>query len=104
MTAPTSGTYKGIAIYQDRRAQDCSNCNLLNGNSNSVITGALYFPSQELQYNGTGNTTAVCTLFVARRIEFTGNSATSNKFKRLADCSAEGLPSGFAYHMVRLVG
>jgi Flp pilus assembly protein TadG len=106
ITAPTSTSnpYRGIAIYQDRRAQDCNNCNLINGNSASVVTGALYFPSQELQYNGTGTTSAVCTLFVARRIVFTGNSSTSNKFKKLADCSAEGLPSGFGYKMVRLVG
>jgi Flp pilus assembly protein TadG len=103
ITAPTSGTYKGIAIYQDRRASDCNNCNLINGNSNSVITGALYFPSRELQYNGTGTTSAVCTMFVARRITFTGNSTTSNKFKKLADCSSEGLPSGFGFRMVRLV-
>jgi Flp pilus assembly protein TadG len=104
LTAPTSGTYKGIAVYQDRRASDCNNCNLINGNSASVITGALYFPQQELQYNGTGTTTATCTMFVAKRITFTGNSATSNKFKKLTDCSAEGLPSNATTRMVRLVG
>jgi hypothetical protein len=43
-------------------------------------------------------------MFVAKRIEFTGNSATSNKFKKLADCSAEGLPSNASTRMVRLVG
>jgi|tagenome__1003787_1003787.scaffolds.fasta_scaffold20978556_2 Flp pilus assembly protein TadG len=104
ITAPTTGTYKGIAIYQDRRASDCNNCNLVNGNSGSIFTGALYFPSQELQYNGTGTTNATCTMFVAKRITFTGNSTTSNKFKKLADCSAEGLPSNATTRMVRLVG
>src|SRR4051795_13626156 len=104
ITAQTSGTYKGIAIYQDRRATDCNNCNKINGNSASLITGALYFPSQELQYNGTGTTVATCTMFVAGRITFTGNSTTSNKFKKLADCSAEGLPSNATTRMVRLVG
>jgi hypothetical protein len=104
ITAQTTGTYQGLAIYQDRRAADCSNCNKINGNSASLITGALYFPSQELQYNGTGTTVATCTMFVAKRITFTGNSATSNKFKKLADCSAEGLPSNATTRMVRLVG
>jgi hypothetical protein len=104
ITAPTSGTFKGIAIFGDRRAPDCSNCNKVNGNSGSIITGALYFPTQELQYNGTGNTTATCTMFVAKRITFTGNSSTSNKFKKLADCSSEGLPSNASTRMVRLVG
>jgi hypothetical protein len=105
LTAPTDdgNPFKGIAIYQDRRATDSSPGNKINGNSGSQIIGALYFPSQELDYNGTGNTTAVCTMFVARRINFSGNSTTTNKFKKLADCSAEGLPSGSVLTMVRLV-
>lgn len=105
ITAPTDGTYKGIAIMQDRRAASCTgNCNTVNGNSSSVITGAIYFPNQQIYYNGTGNTTATCTMFVAKRITFTGNSGTSNKFKSLADCAAEGLPSSSTVRMVRLVG
>jgi Flp pilus assembly protein TadG len=103
ISAPTSGTFKGIAVYQDRRAGDTNPGSKINGNSDSVITGALYFPSQELNYNGTGNTSATCTMFVARRVNFSGNSATTNKFKKLSDCSAEGLPSGGAVRMVRLV-
>jgi hypothetical protein len=44
-------------------------------------------------------------MFVARRVNFSGNSTTTNKFKKLADCSAEGLPGGTnATRMVRLVG
>ncbi|MFL6750312.1 MAG: pilus assembly protein TadG-related protein [Sphingomicrobium sp.] len=105
LTAPTDTTnpFRGIAIYQDRRATDSSPGNKINGNSASQIIGALYFPSQELEYNGTGNTDAVCTMFVARRINFSGNSATTNKFKKLADCGDVGLPSGGAIRMVRLV-
>ena len=103
MTAPTSGTFKGIAIYQDRRAVDSGQTNKINGNSGSVVQGALYFPSQQLDYNGTGNTAAVCTMFVARRINFSGNSTTTNKFKKLSDCSAYGIPGGGATRMVRLV-
>ncbi|MEQ7872377.1 hypothetical protein ABDK56_00005, partial [Sphingomonas sp. ASV193] len=86
ITAPTSGPYQGLAFYQDRRASDCNNCNLINGNSNSLITGAMYFPNQELQYNGTGNTNSVCSKFVAKRITFTGNSG-NNQFAGLKDCT-----------------
>ena len=99
ITAPTSGTFKGIAFYQDRRAPDCSSCNKLNGGSNSLITGALYFPSEELWYNGGTGAVSTCTMVVARRITFTGNS----KFKDLAQCSGEGLPSSSTVKMVRLV-
>ena len=104
LTAPTDGTYKGIAVFQDRRAKDSPSAqNKINGNSDSIVTGALYFPSQELDYNGGGTTGATCTMFVSRRINFSGNSATSNKFKSLADCGAEGLPSSGGTRRVRLV-
>jgi hypothetical protein len=107
ISAPTGDGdyYKGIAIYQDRRAQDGpSMVNKINGNSESVITGALYFPNQELQYNGGGNTTATCTLFVSRRIDFSGNSVTLNKFKKTSDCKAAGIPQVEGGRLVRLVG
>jgi Flp pilus assembly protein TadG len=107
LSAPTGANdkFRGIAVYQDRRAPDVSGKpNLINGNSSSVITGALYFPNQQLNYNGTGNTSAVCTMFVAYRLNFTGNSTTTNKFKSLADCADEGLPANNAVRMVRLVG
>jgi len=103
ITAPITGTYKGIAVFQDRRAPDCNTCNKINGNSGSIVQGAIYFPSQELEYNGTGTTSAICTMFVARRLNFSGNSTTTNKFKKLADCSAFGLPNGLSSTMVRLV-
>jgi len=104
MTAPTTGPFQGIAIYQDRRATDRSPGNNINGNQSSIVQGALYFPSQQLDYNGTGTTSAICTMFVARRINFSGNSTTTNKFKKLSDCSAFGIPGGSGVtRMVRLV-
>lgn len=105
ITAPTTGAYKGIAIMQDRRATTCTgNCDTINGNSGSIITGAIYFPSQEIWYNGTGTTTATCTMFVAKRVTFSGNSGTSNKFKSLQQCASAGLPANSTVRMVRLVG
>jgi len=108
LTAPSASCdckFKGIAIYQDRRAVDVSGKpNLINGNSGSQIVGALYFPNQELDYNGSGNTSAVCTKFVAYRLNFTGNSTTTNKFKSNKDCGYLGWPGDDTAVMVRLVG
>jgi hypothetical protein len=43
-------------------------------------------------------------MFVSRRINFSGNSTTTNKFKKLSDCSAFGIPGGTGVtRMVRLV-
>ena len=104
LTAPTTGTYAGIAVYQDRRAVDANGSgspNKINGNSSSTITGALYFPKQELEYNGTGTLTAVCTRFVTRRVVFSGNNSTSNKFAK--DCAGAGIPEWEGGRLVRLV-
>jgi Flp pilus assembly protein TadG len=105
ITAPNGATdrFKGIAIYQDRRAPDSTTKNKINGNSGSVIVGAIYFPSQEVDYNGTGNTSAVCTMFIARRLTFSGNSGTTNKFKSMSQCAVEGLPGGGGTRLIRLV-
>ncbi len=104
MTAPTTGTYAGIAIFQDRRAKDSSSANnQINGNSSSVINGSIYFPNQELIYNGTGNTAAVCTMFIAKRLIFSGNSGTTNKFKKASECAAYGLPVVSTQLRVRLI-
>jgi hypothetical protein len=83
--APTEGKWQGMAIYQDRRAVDnaptgqiASNSpNKINGGSAGNISGILYFPKQQLTYNGGGNTIASCTQFVIKRIVFTGNNGTN---------------------------
>ena len=89
ITAPESGKYKGIAVMQDRRQTDSNGSgspNKFNGGGSQLITGALYFPSQEIEYSGDGSSTAVCTRFVGRRVTFTGNSTTTNKFEKGSSC------------------
>lgn len=77
MTAPTSGTYAGILFYQDRRASNMAT-NKINGNSSSTLQGALYFPKQELQFNGTSGMNTRCIQIVARRIDWRGNAQIDN--------------------------
>ena len=86
ISAPTSGYYKGIAVMQDRRAADSNQANKFNGGGAQVVEGALYFPSQGIDYSGNGTAAAVCTRFVGRRVTFTGNSATANKFEKGSNC------------------
>ena len=77
MSAPDSGTYKGILFYQDRNAP-LLNPVKINGNSDSYIEGALYFPQADLTYNGTSGQNTACMQLVSRRVTFTGNSDISN--------------------------
>ena len=90
-TAPTDGKWAGMAIYQDRRAVDDaptgnitgSSPNKINGNSTNKVRGVIYFPNQQLTYNGGGTGTATCTQFVAKRIYWSGSSGLNNF---TADC------------------
>ena len=79
MTAPTSGNYDGILFYQDRRAPTANNLtNKINGNSDSVMSGAFYFPKQALDINGTANLNFNCAKFVSYIVTFSGNGSVNN--------------------------
>ena len=98
ITAPDTGTFKGIAIYQDRRAGQClNNCNLINGNASSTLTGAIYVPNQQLTFTGTSGMSTHCLQMVALTLQFNGNSAIDNV------CPPTGGSHSFAGKKVRLV-
>jgi Flp pilus assembly protein TadG len=79
MTAPTTGNFANILIYQDRRASSSNGANnKINGNSNSVMQGALYFPNQEMTLNGTGGMMFKCGQFVSRTVTFDGTGTIHN--------------------------
>lgn len=102
LTAPTTdGTYKGIALYQDRRAADDGKVgqNQINGNSGAAVTGVIYTPGRSLLYNGGGNLTAVCMQVVGKRITFSGSS----KIKIGSACGPSGLGALGGGVRVRLV-
>jgi len=94
--APSSGTYAGVVMYQDRRAT-LSNVHI-NGNSASRFQGAFYFPSQQITFNGNTGMQTRCIQFVARRMVFSGNSNIENK------CPENEGSKAFEALQVRLVG
>ena len=79
MTAPSSGAFKDILFYQDRRATtSASSVNRVNGTSSSIFSGAMYFPKQHLSVNGNAGLTFTCAEFVSWTVEFSGNSGITN--------------------------
>lgn len=99
-TAPRSGPYAGLLIYQDRRAVDQNNTNyqnFLRGSSSSYFEGAFYFPKQQLEFSGTTGMNTQCLQLVSRRVVFTGNSAITNS------CPGGSGARSFAGRRVRLV-
>ena len=101
ITSPTTGTYAGIAVFQDRRKTSVDT-DTINGGSNNVLTGAVYFPHDTLQINGTGTATSLCAMWVANNISFLGNSSIAISSPDDTSCSGKE-PGGGSLHIVSLV-
>lgn len=96
LTAPSTGPYAGLLMYQDRRAQFGSSH--INGNSSTFLRGAFYFPKRELVFNGTAGMRTECIQMVAQRLSFSGNAAINNQ------CPAGSGSNAFQATRIRLVG
>lgn len=83
IAAPTSGAYSGVAFYGDRTQLTAKNT--INGNASSNITGAIYFPSQEVDFLGNFSGSGGCTQIVADTIYYTGSASFST------NCANKGI-------------
>jgi hypothetical protein len=77
LSAPDTGTYKGILFYSNRGA-DPSKINKINGNSTSTYSGAFYFPHQQVEFTGNAGVTFECLKLVSWQLTFLGNSKINN--------------------------
>lgn len=99
LSAPTGGPYNGILMYQDRRASPtAAGKNIINGGADSVLSGAFYFPRQQLDIKGNATMRFTCAKFVAYVVEFSGNSGVRNT------CDPDDDPDAIMGRHVRLVG
>ncbi|WP_205481003.1 TadE/TadG family type IV pilus assembly protein [Sphingomonas arenae] len=97
LSAPTEGQpYQGILFYQNRGAPQTTS--KINGNSQSTLQGAFYFPNSQVEYTGTAGLVFNCVQLVVRRVTFMGNS------KLLNNCPANSGTPDITGHHVRLVG
>lgn len=80
LTAPTTGTYAGMLMFQDRNAPyAASTANKLNGGATMSLVGAIYFPKQGVQFSGnSSNNSGSCTKIVADTVTFIGDSYLNN--------------------------
>jgi hypothetical protein len=101
ITAPTSGTYNGIAVYQDRRST--GGTNRINGGSGNVINGVVYFPKGTLWLNGTGDAVSLCSMFIANNLVFNGTGNIAMSAPTDTACSGMHWPGGGGTRIVRLV-
>lgn len=71
LTAPTSGTYSGIAFYEGRTNTSGAT---LSGGSNLNVTGAFYAPDATLTFSGGSNAQALNIGLVVKDVVFSGNT------------------------------
>ena len=69
----------------------------MNGNATSFLQGSLYFPSQQVTFNGTAGMSTQCFQLVARRVLYSGTMNISNT------CPADSGAHDFTGKKVRLV-
>ena len=96
LTAPTSGSTKGLAIFQDRNAPQCTgtSCNKMVGGSTQDITGAIYFPNQAVKFTGNSSTGGpTCTQLIGYELDFDGTSNLTSSGCNSAGTSAFGNPT-----------
>ena len=96
LSAPTSGTYSGILFFGSREVSGVTNT--FNGTASSVMTGATYFPTQNVTYLGNFSGANGCTQIVADTVSFSGNTNFS------VNCSAYGMSPIPVLASVKLVG
>ncbi|HZT29910.1 MAG TPA: pilus assembly protein TadG-related protein [Bryobacteraceae bacterium] len=71
LTAPTSGTYKGVVIFQDK--SNSSTASLIGGATQN-ISGLVYMPTASLTYGGGSSTSGTTTTLAVGSLSFSGNS------------------------------
>lgn len=75
LRAPSSGTYSGLVIFQDRNTPHSVTGNALTGGANQQFIGDLYFPTTPVTYTGNATTSSTtCVRLIAWDITFNGNS------------------------------
>ncbi len=74
--------------------------NKLVGGSNMKLDGTLYFPDTEVEYRGGAHGIDNCTIIVARRVSFAGNSHLENDENT---CLEAGVESGIEQTRVRIM-
>lgn len=104
LSAPEKGSgadYEGILMYQDRNAPMYQGSNLkdnkINGGSNLNLRGVMYFPQQQLTFNGGATVNIKCLQMIAQAISFSGNADVTN------ECEATDAREEITIETVRLV-
>ena len=73
MTAQTSGAYSGLLFFGARNLPS-GTVQKVNGDSDTNLTGAIYFPSQKVEFSGNFSANSSCLQIIADKVEYTGSA------------------------------
>ncbi len=73
LSAPTSGDFKGIIMFQDPAAPaDVVNTFACSSDDPPELTGSLYFPTQTISFNGSNSGTQIYGSVIAKNVQISG--------------------------------
>ena len=98
LTAPTTGATAGMAFFQDPQAPT-SGSDIVAGGASMNITGAIYFPHQQVTFNNGSSTGSSCTQLIAYTLVFAGGVNLGNNCGS-AGVSGIGATSGSSTQLV----
>lgn len=75
LSAPPTGTYAGVLVYQDRRVpagtmSSTSKILTVASLNNATLSGAIYLPSSKIDISSVNNFGGTCSVWVGRYIKF----------------------------------
>jgi Putative Flp pilus-assembly TadE/G-like len=103
LTAPSSGDYAGVLLFEDPKAPSYPGKHSANGGPNLKLNGAIYTPKREIEFSGGSGTSGQCLQIIARQVTVTGNgTATTTIANDQNACDALGVEN-MRQRRVRLI-
>jgi hypothetical protein len=81
-SAPTTGSYAGILIFQDRSINSTLG-NELAGGSDTILDGSIYMPSGILDFSGGSDAALHYSIIVVKKLSFSGGTKVHNDYSTL---------------------
>jgi hypothetical protein len=80
LTAPTSGDWKGILMFQDPAAPaDVVNTFACASDASPELTGTIYFPTQTFFFDGSNTSTEIMGTVIAKNVVVSGKIEVTNE-------------------------
>lgn len=91
ITAPTSGTYAGIAVWDGNSSSSTPDTFTFGGGASSTFSGAVYAPNTNLVLGNGSGTSSLSSNIIANTIMVLGGSTVTNNY---TPTSSGSTPSG----------